>query len=133
MADLPDDAPDRMMDFDSSIEHKIHRPDGPQQLTDNEKMQQELHYLRMRHAKRDLIQGAIDDNELEEYMNQLDEVDYENFKYSEEGDAFLKQKLYEEGMKIQEEGKDRTTSVDVYEANYKARLQREQQILEDDE
>lgn len=88
--EYPLDIADNRQKYATSIEPLIGAPDGTQILSQDERDNKEIQYLRERDFKRDIVQGEVSDEELHEYLANNAEDWWSEYKYTEEGDKHLR-------------------------------------------
>jgi len=128
---LPDTYADSPHLHSGSIEDLIHVPGGPGLVAQAEKDHHELQRLRELHAKRDAVQGAISEQELNQVLGAQTEYDFEDFYYSDNGRQYALDKLQQDGEKLmrQREGKSKSHE-DVFMSRQQRRLMDEQHWIE---
>ena len=123
---LPDDAGDHPEKYAENIDPLISNPAGPQMLSRAKRDDQEIQYWRDRDFKRDMVQGEVSDDELNQNLANNAEDWWSEYKYTEEGDKHLRD-LFLKGETQRGEGPVTDQDVvDSFTAPQRRRLEEEQ-------
>ena len=115
-----DDYADDPARYSEDVENLLHRADGPQIITEKQQREAELQFLRERDFKRDVVQGEMPDEDLNESFQYYADDVWENYKASEEGDQVLRRD-FDEKYGTVPPGPD---SHDVYAEGHQGYLRR---------
>jgi hypothetical protein len=123
---LPDDAPDRMIEHDTSIDSLISSPAGPAILKDAQEQATELQQLQIENQLLRNKYGLHDEEDTREalFREQIEDevIHAQNFATSEEGAAHIRQEILNDWAKGEPQGR---SSDEIYAESYQDRKKRE--------
>jgi len=132
--ELPADYADAPFRHSGSMEDFIHVPGGPGIVTQAQRDHERIEYLTRLHAKRDAVQGKMDESELDAHLDDYVGQDFDEFYYSDTGREYTLNKLEEDGRKIEAQRRGKTKShEEIFASPQQRRLMDEQRWIDGSE
>lgn len=128
--ELPADYADNPAKYADGIEQIIGNPAAGEIMSRAERDHQELQYWREREVKRNMHQGEVTDDELNEYLANNAEDWWAEYKYTEQGDAHLRDLFLKNEPKKGQSISDKDVT-DTFTQRQRDRLNREQSMFDE--